>query len=156
MPIPKTNIEIITIFTLVLKFFFEGQTIFPASFFNEETKDSFSFPSCFSCTISVILFPYLNECEGPRTPDLRLWRPLLYQLSYTPKRRFSPPFHYEIIFETVPAPIVRPPSRIAKRIPSSIATGEISSPVISALSPGITISVPSTRVTVPVTSVVLK
>ena len=36
--------------------------------------------------------------------------------------------HFEIrihkrILETTPAPIVRPPSRIAKRIPSSIATG---------------------------------
>ncbi len=50
---------------------------------------------------------------------------------------------YSMISETVPAPIVRPPSRIAKRIPSSIATGEISSAVISTLSPGITISVPS-------------
>jgi len=32
-------------------------------------------------------------------------------------------FHYFTILETTPAPIVRPPSRIAKRIPASIATG---------------------------------
>ena len=44
------------------------------------------------------------------------------------------------ILETTPAPIVRPPSRIANRIPCSIATGQINSPVILILSPGITIS----------------
>ena len=33
------------------------------------------------------------------------------------------PFPYSRIFATVPAPTVRPPSRIAKRIFSSIATG---------------------------------
>src|SRR5690348_5477148 len=59
-------------------------------------------------------------------------------------------------FETTPAPTVRPPSRIAKRSPSSIATGVISSPVILMLSPGITISVPSGRLSTPVTSVVRK
>lgn len=64
--------------------------------------------------------------------------------------------YYARIFVIVPAPIVRPPSRIANLIPSSIATGQISSPVNSTLSPGITISVPSGRVTVPVTSVVRK
>jgi hypothetical protein len=64
--------------------------------------------------------------------------------------------HYSMIFEIVPAPIVRPPSRIAKRIPSSIATGVMSSAVISMLSPGITISVPAGSSTVPVTSVVRK
>ena len=26
----------------------------------------------------------LAGVEGPRTPDLRFWRPLLFQLSYTP------------------------------------------------------------------------
>ena len=43
-----------------------------------------------------------------------------------------------------------------KRNPSSIATGVISSPVILMLSPGITISVPSGRLSTPVTSVVRK
>ena len=50
---------------------------------------------------------------------------------------------YFKIFVTRPAPTVRPPSRMAKRRPSSIAIGLPSSTVISMLSPGITISVPS-------------
>ena len=60
------------------------------------------------------------------------------------------------IFDTTPAPTVRPPSRIAKRRPSSIAIGLISSTVILMLSPGITISTPSGNSTAPVTSVVRK
>lgn len=63
---------------------------------------------------------------------------------------------YLMILVTRPAPTVREPSRMAKRRPSSMATGWISSTVISTLSPGITISVPSGRVTTPVTSVVRK
>src|SRR5205085_5044195 len=54
-----------------------------------------------------------------------------------------------------PAPTVRPPSRMAKRRPSSMAIGVISSIVISTLSPGMHISTPSGRDTEPVTSVVL-
>ena len=54
----------------------------------------------------------------------------------------------------VPAPTVRPPSRMANRDPFSSATGVISSAVIVVLSPGITISTPSGRCSVPVTSVV--
>src|SRR5689334_7684244 len=49
----------------------------------------------------------------------------------------------ERILVTTPAPTVRPPSRIANRNPSSIATAWISSTVIVMLSPGITISTPS-------------
>jgi len=63
---------------------------------------------------------------------------------------------YSIIFATTPAPTVRPPSRIAKRRPSSMAIGAISSTTICTLSPGITISVPSGNSTAPVTSVVRK
>src|SRR5271169_774483 len=63
---------------------------------------------------------------------------------------------YFMILATTPAPTVRPPSRIAKRSPSSIAIGAINSISIEMLSPGITISVPSGRCTVPVTSVVRK
>src|SRR5687767_12085525 len=62
--------------------------------------------------------------------------------------------HYAMISVIVPAPTVRPPSRMAKREPFSIATGVISSPVMSVLSPGITISTPSGRWSEPVTSVV--
>ncbi len=61
-----------------------------------------------------------------------------------------------MILATTPAPTVRPPSRMAKRRPSSIAIGTISSTSIVMLSPGITISVPSGSFTVPVTSVVRK
>ena len=57
---------------------------------------------------------------------------------------------------TTPAPTVRPPSRIAKRSPSSIAIGAISVTVIPMLSPGITISVPAGSSQLPVTSVVRK
>ena len=55
---------------------------------------------------------------------------------------------------TVPAPTVRPPSRIANFDPFSIATGVISSARMLVLSPGITISTPSGRNIDPVTSVV--
>ena len=64
--------------------------------------------------------------------------------------------NYSTIVATLPEPTVLPPSRIAKRRPCSIATGWISSIVISTLSPGIHISVPSGSSQTPVTSVVLK
>ena len=63
---------------------------------------------------------------------------------------------YLVILVTRPEPTVRPPSRMAKPRPSSIAMGWISSTDISVLSPGMTISVPSGRVMTPVTSVVRK
>ena len=63
---------------------------------------------------------------------------------------------YSIILVTTPAPTVLPPSRIANFKPSFIAIGLIKVTVILASSPGIIISVPSGRVTSPVTSVVLK
>ena len=61
-----------------------------------------------------------------------------------------------MISVTVPAPTVRPPSRIAKRSPLSMATGVISYTFRSTVSPGITISVPSGNSATPVTSVVRK
>lgn len=64
--------------------------------------------------------------------------------------------NYSAILVTTPEPTVWPPSRIAKRRPSSIAIGVMSSTLISTLSPGIHISTPSSRVMVPVTSVVRK
>src|SRR5437016_543559 len=63
---------------------------------------------------------------------------------------------YFRIFVTTPAPTVLPPSRIAKRSPSSMAIGLISSIVILMLSPGMTISTPAGSSIVPVTSVVRK
>lgn len=61
-----------------------------------------------------------------------------------------------IILATTPDPTVRPPSRIAKRKPSSTAMGVIRVISICTLSPGITISTPSGNLMTPVTSVVLK
>src|SRR6266545_7489732 len=63
---------------------------------------------------------------------------------------------YLRIFVTRPAPTVRPPSRMAKRRPSSMAMGAMSSTSISVLSPGMTISTPSAILMAPVTSVVRK
>ena len=63
---------------------------------------------------------------------------------------------YSMILATTPAPTVRPPSRIAKRRPSSIAIGLISLTVMLTLSPGITISLSLGSSTAPVTSVVRK
>src|SRR2546425_12390348 len=60
------------------------------------------------------------------------------------------------ILVTTPAPTVRPPSRMAKRSPSSMAMGVMRSIFSCTLSPGMTISVPSGRVHTPVTSVVRK
>src|SRR6266508_3652085 len=60
---------------------------------------------------------------------------------------------YSIMSVTVPAPTVRPPSRIAKRSPFSMAIGVISSTARLTLSPGITISVPSGNCATPVPSV---
>ena len=121
---------------------------------------------------------------GNRTPNLRFWRPPLCQLSYWPIHvgkvetllfPFAPKIAgkpsssqferarpiayaspYSMILATTPAPTVRPPSRIAKRSPSSIAIGWISVTVIAMLSPGITISVPAGSSQLPVTSVVRK
>jgi hypothetical protein len=61
---------------------------------------------------------------------------------------------YSIIFATTPAPTVRPPSRIAKRVPASIACGVPNVTIIVTLSPGITISTPAGSSMSPVTSVV--
>lgn len=62
---------------------------------------------------------------------------------------------YLRILEITPEPTVLPPSRIAKRSPSSIATGLITTTFMLMLSPGITISTPSGSSIAPVTSVVL-
>jgi hypothetical protein len=70
--------------------------------------------------------------------------------------RGDPASGHLLILVTRPAPTVRPPSRMAKRRPSSMAMGWMSSTDISVLSPGMTISVPSGRCTTPVTSVVRK
>ena len=63
---------------------------------------------------------------------------------------------YSMISLMTPAPTVRPPSRMANLSSFSIAMGVIKTTSIVTLSPGITISTPSGRVTTPVTSVVRK
>ncbi len=63
---------------------------------------------------------------------------------------------YSIISPITPAPTVRPPSRIANLSSFSIAIGAINSTLMVALSPGIIISTPSSRVNTPVISVVRK
>jgi len=65
----------------------------------------------------------------------------------------SRPFHWRI-FVATPAPTVLPPSRIAKRRPSSRAIGVMRVTSRLVLSPGMTISVPSLSLASPVTSVV--
>ena len=57
--------------------------------------------------------------------------------------RTLPVRRYLMILVTRPAPTVRPPSRMAKRRPSSMAIGLINSTVMVVLSPGMHISVPS-------------
>jgi hypothetical protein len=84
----------------------------------------------------------LGANERGRPEGRPLWKPV--------------PVPQAMIFDTTPAPTVRPPSRMAKRSFSSIAIGAISSTTNFRLSPGITISVPSGSCTVPVTSVVRK
>ena len=77
-----------------------------------------------------------------------------------PRPRGRGPFRTEYASTrvTAPEPTVRPPSRMAKRSPSSSAAGVSagSSTVTDAASPGMHISMPSGSVTVPVTSAVRK
>ena len=111
---------------------------------------------CFTITnlinLRIILF-----LEYRKTPETLRFRGILRldtMLSYDNKSIFR--LYYSMIVATRPDPTVRPPSRIAKRRPCSIATLWISSIVISTLSPGMHISVPAGSSQTPVTSVVLK
>ena len=111
---------------------------------------------CFTITnlinLRIILF-----LEYRKTPETLRFRGILRldtMLSYDNKSIFR--LYYSMIVATRPDPTVRPPSRIAKVRPCSIAIGWISSMVISTLSPGMHISVPSGRLITPVTSVVRK
>jgi hypothetical protein len=61
---------------------------------------------------------------------------------------------HSMIFVMTPAPTVFPPSRIANRCFSSIATGVMSSTLMRTLSPGMTIFTSSGSLQTPVTSVV--
>ena len=111
---------------------------------------------CFTITnlinLRIILF-----LEYRKTPETLRFRGILRldtTLSYDNKSIFR--LYYSIIVATRPDPTVRPPSRIANVRPCSIATGWMSSIVISTLSPGMHISVPAGSSQTPVTSVVLK
>jgi len=95
--------------------------------------------------------------EYRKTPETLRFRGILRldtMLSCDNKSIFR--LYYSMIVATRPDPTVRPPSRIANVRPCSIAIGWMSSIVISTLSPGMHISVPSGRLQTPVTSVVLK
>ncbi len=108
----------------------------------------------------VILFHsflYFQATEKPVEPKFYGYLTLGHTVSYDTKFiLLSVVSDYSITVATRPDPTVRPPSRIAKVRPWLIAIGWISSIVISMLSPGMHISVPSGRLITPVTSVVLK
>ena len=111
---------------------------------------------CFTITnlinLRIILF-----LEYRKTPETQgFWGILRLDTECTPDTQFISSYNYSMIVATRPDPTVRPPSRIAKVRPWLIAIGWISSIVISMLSPGMHISVPSGRLITPVTSVVLK
>ena len=102
--------------------------------------------------LRIILF-----LEYRKTPETQgFWGILRLDTECTPDTQFISSYNYSMIVATRPDPTVRPPSRIANVRPCSIAIGWISSIVISTLSPGIHISVPSGSVITPVISVVLK
>ena len=114
---------------------------------------------CFTITnlinLRIILF-----LEYRKTPETLRFRGILRldtsYLAITIYKIYLIISDYSMIVATRPDPTVRPPSRIAKVRPWLIAIGWISSIVISMLSPGMHISVPSGRLQTPVTSVVLK
>ena len=102
--------------------------------------------------LRIILF-----LEYRKTPETQgFWGILRLDTECTPDTQFISSYNYSMIVATRPDPTVRPPSRIAKVRPCSIAMGWISSMVISTLSPGMHISVPAGSSQTPVTSVVLK
>ena len=102
--------------------------------------------------LRIILF-----LEYRKTPETQgFWGILRLDTECTTDTQFISSYNYSMIVATRPDPTVRPPSRIANVRPCSIAIGWISSMVISTLSPGMHISVPSGREITPVTSVVLK
>ena len=102
--------------------------------------------------LRIILF-----LEYRKTPETQgFWGILRLDTTLSCDNKSIFRLYYSMIVATRPDPTVRPPSRIAKRSPCSIATGWISSIVISTLSPGMHISVPSGSSQTPVTSVVRK
>jgi len=86
----------------------------------------------------------------------KIKHPTLGMLNSFSNKLYVVECYYSMISVTCPAPTVRPPSRIAKRRPFSIAIVFIRCTSKETLSPGITISTPSGRWQSPVTSVVRK
>ena len=102
--------------------------------------------------LRIILF-----LEYRKTPETQgFWGILRLDTTLSCDNKSIFRLYYSMIVATRPDPTVRPPSRIANVRPCSIATGWISSIVISMLSPGMHISVPAGNSQTPVTSVVLK
>ena len=111
---------------------------------------------CFAIA-NLINLRIIHFLEYRKTPETQgFWGILRLDTECTPDTQFISSYNYSMIVATRPDPTVRPPSRIAKVRPWLIAIGWISSIVISMLSPGMHISVPSGRLQTPVTSVVLK
>ena len=132
-----------------------------------------SFPFSLCCSLKDNLASSLENPLGCRvwargspspalqTRNKKLLPLLLGQEFVAPSRQLRPPAlpahcGHSRIFVTTPEPTVRPPSRIAKRRPSSHAIGVIKVISMSMLSPGMTISTPSGSLMLPVTSVVRK
>ncbi len=84
---PTTSAEVITIRAYFKTSFRVHHLIFfispLVSSINVEKPDLFLFFKTFFMFVTFILC-LIYECGGDRTPDRRLWRSLLYQLSYTP------------------------------------------------------------------------
>ena len=113
---------------------------------------------CFNIYICVSIYYYIEPSRNLYLPILKTTTPssLKHKKADANMRQLFINKNYSVIVATTPAPTVRPPSRIENLVPSSIAIGAISSTVISMLSPGITISTPSGKLQIPVTSVVRK
>ena len=108
-------------------------------------------PCSWACRRLRPLPPRKKRKEAPMPPTRGAW-------ARRPRAEGAgrPHCGHSRIFVTTPEPTVRPPSRIAKRRPSSHAIGVIKVISMSMLSPGITISTPSGSLMLPVTSVVRK
>ncbi len=143
----------------------------PASGFGDRRSTSWSYwPVIYYLLLSGFLMHNMFIAEGAIFPIFHPFRmkPFVFgHIIITPFTFITGQYNliswhnlvstfYSIISAMTPAPTVRPPSRIAKRRPSSIAIGVINSPSKETLSPGMTISTFSGSLTVPVTSVVRK
>ena len=116
-------------------------------------RDSNSQPTVLeTATLPIELHPFLQkDCK-----DIKNNQKTNAFLNLISETRLIDYLDQSMISVTCPAPTVRPPSRIAKRRPFSIAIELIRVTSMVTLSPGITMSTPSGSIISPVTSVVLK